>query len=388
MRAMADDASIRPRKCEFHSLPIFGVDLTETSKSSGSVTPPDRDPSQGRESSSSPAEAQRGRSKCPGCGDEVSIREFKSKDLNLSSSGTQFEIRRCSRCGLVYTSDGGRDLDMKCAYPASYPCHLKEKLSDRTFKRRLSEMVARATGSLDYSRLCNAGLADYHEVLGKSGGRALDVGCGAGLLMEVVRRDGWKVSGAEPFATAASIAASRGFDVCIVRAEELDLERDAYDLIIMHHSLEHVHDPNAALSACRKGLKPTGVMVIAVPNWDSPGRRFFGEAWPPLDIPRHTVHFTPATLEELLNRNLLTVTRCYFENSFGDVVTGLRNLIRRRLTRLDLNAVVAPSAAARRVGLLTILSVMNSLIAVVYGPVLRAFGLGSRTAFVMIVCRT
>lgn len=322
--------------------------------------------------------------RCPGCGGENTKSELELADYNLGSSGVQFEIRLCSRCGLAFTDIDGSELGTGGAYPVSYPCHLKEELSDRTSKKSLSSLVARATGSLDYSRLCNAGLADYRIVLGLHGGHALDVGCGAGLLMEVVRRDGWSVSGVEPFATAASIAASRGFHVMVSRAEQLELEHDSYDLIIMHHSLEHVTNPNATLSACVKGLKPTGFLIIAVPNWDSPGRRFFGEAWPPLDVPRHTMHFTPDSLRQLLGQNHLTVVECHFENGFGDFATGLRNMLRRRSRGFASETVPPSPGKVARTARTSLLSLLNVLLAVVYGPILSTFGLRSRTAFVMI----
>jgi hypothetical protein len=47
-------------------------------------------------------------------------------------------------------------------------------------------------------------------------------------------------------------------------------------------------------------LVPGGKLVVACPNIDSWAFRAFGPSWFGLDLPRHLVHFTPATLRDML----------------------------------------------------------------------------------------
>ena len=69
----------------------------------------------------------------------------------------------------------------------------------------------------------------------------------------------------------------------------------------MYHVLEHLHDPREALSKAYQLLKRGGLLVVAVPNFDSLQARIFRQRWYHLDAPRHLYHFTPHTLKMLLH---------------------------------------------------------------------------------------
>jgi hypothetical protein len=56
------------------------------------------------------------------------------------------------------------------------------------------------------------------------------------------------------------------------------------------------------LQAASRLLAPGGKLIVTVPNIDSLAFRWFGSAWNGLDLPRHLVHFTPATLRLMLER--------------------------------------------------------------------------------------
>jgi SAM-dependent methyltransferase len=74
----------------------------------------------------------------------------------------------------------------------------------------------------------------------------------------------------------------------------------SYDLVTMWHVLEHLHDPLATLSQCRRVLKPGGVLMVEVPNVSSLCSGIFRSYWAPLEAPRHLYQFTSATLRTLL----------------------------------------------------------------------------------------
>ena len=130
--------------------------------------------------------------------------------------------------------------------------------------------------------------------------RALDIGCGTGLLLERLVERGWQPWGLEPDAQAADAAARRlhldTSSILPVRAEEAVLPSGNFDLITMSHVLEHLHEPLRVLEKAWRWLGPEGSMRIWVPNIASFESRAFGRRWFSLDVPRHLQHFAPRTL--------------------------------------------------------------------------------------------
>jgi 2-polyprenyl-6-hydroxyphenyl methylase/3-demethylubiquinone-9 3-methyltransferase len=108
-----------------------------------------------------------------------------------------------------------------------------------------------------------------------TGRRAVDVGCGAGLLAEPLRRLGAEVTAID--ATPETIAAARG------HAEGQGLEIDyrvggvetltgAFDLVTSMEVIEHVTDPKAFVTSLARLLAPGGLLILSTPNRTSTSR--------------------------------------------------------------------------------------------------------------------
>ena len=105
-----------------------------------------------------------------------------------------------------------------------------------------------------------------------AGLRLLDIGCGGGLLSEPMARLGADVLGAD--------AAARNSPVARVHAEEQGLDIDyrhttaealaevgeSFDVVLNMEVVEHVPDPLTYLTACRRLLRPGGLMVCSTLN--------------------------------------------------------------------------------------------------------------------------
>jgi 2-polyprenyl-3-methyl-5-hydroxy-6-metoxy-1,4-benzoquinol methylase len=136
-------------------------------------------------------------------------------------------------------------------------------------------------------------------------GRLLEVGCAAGIYLDGMRQLGWQVEGIEIAEDAAQIAQQElGLDVHVGDANVLlaALPAAHYDVVAMWHVLEHLHDPAGALADVARVLRPGGLLMLELPNLDSPFAALFGESWFPLEIPRHLYHFSAPTLRAMLAR--------------------------------------------------------------------------------------
>jgi len=150
-----------------------------------------------------------------------------------------------------------------------------------------------------------------------SGKRALDVGCGAGLLAEPLARLGAEVTGldaaAENIAVAAAHAEGAGLAITYHHGELSALEAEPFDLVTCMEVIEHVADKPAFIAQLARHLAPDGLMVLSTPNRTAQSRLLLvGAAEAVGKIPRGTHRWsdfvTPEELRDLLSAAGLTMS--------------------------------------------------------------------------------
>jgi SAM-dependent methyltransferase len=128
------------------------------------------------------------------------------------------------------------------------------------------------------------------------GGRVLDIGCGEGRTLEQLRDLGWQVEGVDFDPRAVRSAVARGVPARLGTLADQHYPDGGFDAVVNSHILEHVPDPVAFLSECRRVLRPGGRLVLLTPNAKSLGHARFGADWRGLEPPRHLQVFTPDSL--------------------------------------------------------------------------------------------
>ncbi|RZF60772.1 bifunctional 2-polyprenyl-6-hydroxyphenol methylase/3-demethylubiquinol 3-O-methyltransferase UbiG [Sphingomonas populi] len=103
-----------------------------------------------------------------------------------------------------------------------------------------------------------------------AGKRALDVGCGAGLLCEPLARLGADVTGLdaapENIGVARAHAALSGLAIDYRAGSVEDLSGERFDLVTSMEVIEHVTDPVAFIAGLTGALADGGLMVLSTPN--------------------------------------------------------------------------------------------------------------------------
>lgn len=141
-------------------------------------------------------------------------------------------------------------------------------------------------------------------ILEKRPCEVLDIGCGPGYVLDILRARGWNTTGLDPWGGLAEWCRKYfRLDVQANRIETANLPRDHYDLVFMSEVIEQLPDPVETLKLVREHLVPkTGVLFLSCPNFDSMTFKEQGWDWSPINPFGHIQYFTPVSLGSALKK--------------------------------------------------------------------------------------
>jgi SAM-dependent methyltransferase len=142
----------------------------------------------------------------------------------------------------------------------------------------------------------------------------LEVGCGTGAFLDLVRDRGGDATGIELNASAVEIGRKKGRrvavrDVCTLAADE----PESYDFVCHFQVLEHVSEPHRFLAACVRLLRPGGRLCIGVPNNDGYLGLLTRDAALLNQPPHHATRWGARTLNYLTQLFQIKLYRMAFE---------------------------------------------------------------------------
>ncbi len=232
--------------------------------------------------------------RCPVCGGEARgpaetglapVRRARHFDASRVGSARRDvetpELQICRACGLAWQ----RDMPGTEALEAAYESMRDDAYVDEAYHR---------------IRTLERGIRLLHRYAGREPAALLDVGCSAGLFLEVALRHGWDAWGVEPSRWLSDRARQRvGERVLTATLERAPLEGRRFDAVTMWDVLEHVRDPQSFIGAARRLLRPSGLLIVNVPARDTLIAAGLGQRWPLL-LPEHLFYFSRDALRHLL----------------------------------------------------------------------------------------
>ncbi len=233
---------------------------------------------------------------CRACGGGERFHQHTVREMQFGSKET-FRYVECINCGSLQIETVPSDLERH--YPSDYlgSEHSSEAASAtspreavRNFvRRRRTAYLLRGWNPIGWAanKIRKDDLAPHlvalRSVIPANTERILDVGCGPGYLLHRLRENGYEdVTGQDPY---------QRWTVPGVRIYAGDLEElpGQFDLIMLHHSLEHTPDPLRYLIELRKLSAPGGAILVRIPLAASEAWMQYNVDWYQIDAPRHLV---------------------------------------------------------------------------------------------------
>lgn len=200
---------------------------------------------------------------------------------NTDSLGVknELEIVSCRKCKTLYTP-------YSPWYSSQYfylGYYLKdEEVKPPAFvKTRLEEITA--------------AFAPYRQA-----NRLLDIGCGAGSLLEAARKHGWQAQGLDVSSHAAKRVRELGFEVFEGELQEAAYPSQHFDVVTAAELLEHIPDPRTLVREVARILRPGGLFWTTTPHARGLSARVLGLDWRCIWPPEHLQLFSTGGLKALL----------------------------------------------------------------------------------------
>ncbi|MGQ0629472.1 MAG: class I SAM-dependent methyltransferase [Sporichthyaceae bacterium] len=234
---------------------------------------------------------------CPWCGSTELKRRLRTTDIMQRKPGV-FYLDRCTTCQHIFQNPRLNIEGLEFYYRDFYD----------GFGREFIDSVFSTQGWLYEPRA-----KVVEDFFGPEGPKNwLDVGTGYGHFANDARKF-WPNTTFDGLDMGSSLieGKARGWLDNIYPGEFADHAEELtgrYDVISMHHYLEHVRDPRADLDLVAKVLPTGGFVSIEVPDGSSWLGKAFGRWWAPWYQPQHQ-HLVPLPnlLAALRERNLTPV---------------------------------------------------------------------------------
>jgi SAM-dependent methyltransferase len=255
---------------------------------------------------------------CRICGSEGEWTAFTMREMMLGTRDP-FLYFQCGRCQCLQIS--AIPASIGSYYPPDYysfSSSSRETTDNRAAKwfrkvrTRASAGEAGPVSSIIRGLFPNRKLISLAEVGISRDSRILDVGCGSGWRLYALREAGFvNTLGIDPF-IKSDITYENGLKVLKRVVQDID---GAWDIIMFHHSFEHIPDQIGTLQAAAHRLNPAGTCLIRIPTVSSYAWEYYRENWYQIDAPRHYYLHSVLSMEMLAQKAGLSVRKIIYDST-------------------------------------------------------------------------
>ncbi len=168
------------------------------------------------------------------------------------------------------------------------------------------------------------------------GGKLLDVGCGVGLFLQVLKkhsRHKWELYGIDTNEKLIEFAKRKSEGILFFNSDlkKLKLNQVKFDCITCFDVLEHDVGINISLDIIQNLLKKDGLLIVQSPNYRSLMQWLTKKYWDWWNLPDHIYHFTAESLSKLLIKHSFHLIQIETWEPRIDFVNNIRGTIKKIL---------------------------------------------------------
>ncbi|MBW2991798.1 class I SAM-dependent methyltransferase [Candidatus Woesearchaeota archaeon] len=227
--------------------------------------------------------------------------EFVNCDLCGSDSFkpertlNSYKLVKCRNCGFVFVNPRLKQELIIDAYNDKNKYSDDIHVSDENKLKNYYESIEDERKP-DYLRKIDI----IKKIKGDKKLKLLDVGCGDLSFLRLAKQHDFDVYGTEVIDWPKDIAKKYKIPLYIGTLDKIDFKNNSFDIVYANHVFEHLTDPSSILKRCYSILKPQGLIMIDVPNYNALSIRLGIDDFHNNLPPGHLNYFTPKILKKYL----------------------------------------------------------------------------------------
>jgi 2-polyprenyl-3-methyl-5-hydroxy-6-metoxy-1,4-benzoquinol methylase len=155
--------------------------------------------------------------------------------------------------------------------------------------------------TLNDSKLIYTQIKKYHP----QAKRVLEIGGSTGYYLQGLKLRGYQVVGSELSSDAVNLA-KEWYDIEMYESEFPPQElKNSFDVVIIHHVIEHVIDPVDFFEKAGEYLSEGGIFIVETPNIKSWGIKLFKNHYPVFCPPGHLNFFSKSTIVKAVSSSYI-----------------------------------------------------------------------------------
>ncbi|GHT14616.1 SAM-dependent methyltransferase [Bacteroidia bacterium] len=231
---------------------------------------------------------------CPICKTKNISFYTHTKDYQYPKNSDEYAVYRCPDCQILFQHPFPKPEDFDKIYPKDYYAHVET--GKIPFLLNLLDQFLNNQKWL--FKPIKRSVFPYFNII-KNAEKVLDIGCGKGIFLDILKKSGKETHGLEPDTNALKILKNKGHHTFAGDIFTATIEDNSFDLVTMFQVFEHIEEPACLVHEVYRILKPGGYFVFETPNSASQlaGNKNF---WRSLELPRHLILHSPKSVENLL----------------------------------------------------------------------------------------